>query len=540
MIKDNILLSVQNLSVGFKNTQTNITKIVVEDLSFDLEKGKTLALVGESGSGKSVSAFSILKLLPYPVATHPTGAILFHDKGHTTDLLTLKDKDLNAIRGIKIGMVFQEPLSALNPLRTVFEQISEPLFIHGLTTKKEAKDNVIHLLEMVDFKEGKDKLNAYPHQLSGGQRQRVMIAQALSCNPQILIADEPTTALDVTIQASIIELLKDLSKKNNMSILLISHDLHMVKKMADSVCVMKQGNLVETNSTKEIFENPQNDYTKMLIESEPKGSPKPIKNNAPTLLETNQIVVEFKKQSFNLFQKNTPFLAVNGIDLTIKQGETLGIVGESGSGKTSLMFAILRLLPFKGSVIFNGQDLSLLDKKNLRHLRKDIQVIFQDPFGALNPRLTIQQIIEEGLGIHFPELNEAEKQSFVLSILKDVYLNEDVLTRYPHEFSGGQRQRISLARSLILKPKLLCLDEPTSALDRSIQAEILDLLKALQEKYQLSYLFVTHDLAVIRSISHRLIVMKNGKIVEQGQTEEIILNPKNNYTQNLFAAAFNH
>ncbi|CAO5674586.1 MAG: putative ABC transporter ATP-binding protein YejF [Holosporales bacterium] len=538
MTQNNVLLSVQNLSVGFKNPISQDERIVVNDVSFDLLKGKTLALVGESGSGKSVTAFSILKLLPYPIAYHPNGKIMLHLKESNVDLLTQSEKQLNAIRGLKVGMIFQEPLSALNPLHTLFQQISEPLFIHGLTSKKDAQDKVVELLDMVDFKDGKDKLNSYPHQLSGGQRQRVMIAQALSCRPEILIADEPTTALDVTIQASIVELLKKLSHQNDMSILLISHDLHMVKKMADTVCVMQRGKIVETNTAKELFQDPKHDYTKMLIESEPKGQPMPLKEDSKVMLSTQKITVEFENKSFNFFKNKPNFVAVNSIDLNLKEGETLGIVGESGSGKTSLMFAILKLLPYTGDVIFNGQNFNKITKKQLQNLRKDIQVIFQDPFGALNPRLTIEQIIGEGLLIHFSHLNEEERKKEIIAILNDVCLTEDVLTRYPHEFSGGQRQRISIARSLILKPKLLILDEPTSALDRSIQAEVLDLFKKLQEKYTLSYLFVTHDLTVIKAISHRLIVMKNGSIVEQGATQDIIKNPQHPYTKNLFQSVF--
>jgi microcin C transport system ATP-binding protein len=529
-----VLLSVKNLSIGFKNQGHDAC--VVEDVSFNLEAGKTLALVGESGSGKSITAFSILGLLPYPVAYHPNGSISYHEDGKTFELLNQSDHFLNQFRGKKIGMVFQEPLSALNPLHTIFQQISEPLFIHEHIAKSDAVDCVIDLLEKVDFKEGKDKLNAYPHQLSGGQRQRVMIAQALACNPKILIADEPTTALDVSIQASIIDLLKSLSQERNMSILLISHDLHMVKKMADDVCVMKKGQIVEKGLVKTVFNTPQVPYTKLLIDAEPKGSPQPILKASPIILDASNISVHFGKKS--LFKKYIPFKAVDNISLTLKKGETLGIVGESGSGKTTLMLAILKLIKCEGRIVFEGDDLQDFSTKQMRSIRNNLQVIFQDPFGSLNPRLTILQIIEEGLKIHMPSMTKEEREQAVEDILHDISLPKDILTRYPHEFSGGQRQRISLARSLILKPNLLALDEPTSALDRSIQAEILDLLKNLQEKYNLSYLFISHDLSVIKALSHRIIVMKNGKIIEQGETEKILSAPQAMYTKKLLNAAF--
>lgn len=532
----NCLLQIKNLSVGF-----NIEKeqnIFLQDVSFTLYKGETLALVGESGSGKTLSALSILGLLPYPIAFHPSGSVKLFKENNEYELLNKDENYLRQFRGVDIGMVFQEPQSALNPLHTVGQQVSEPLIIHGIMKKKDAFDYAVQLLEDVELKNATSFLKCYPHQLSGGQRQRVMIAQALACKPSILIADEPTTALDVTIQAGIIELLKKLSKTYDMATLLISHDLQMVQRLANDVCIMKNGRIVESGRCIDIFSQPKNPYTKKLLECMPSDYIDSLAKLAPKILSAENISVSYwKKNLFPFLKKEKPY-AVKNATLTLKEGETLGIVGESGSGKTSLLFAILNLLNHEGKVFFKEQDIQSITSKEMRALRRNIQVIFQDPFGALNPRLTIREIIEEGLVVHFPDSTLLEKEQKILDVLKDVQLTADILNRYPHEFSGGQRQRISIARSVILKPSLLALDEPTSALDRSIQKEILDMLKSLQEKYKLSYLFVSHDLAVVRSLSHRMIVMKDGKIIEEGKTQNILQNPKHDYTKKLFQAAF--
>lgn len=534
IMSDSVILSVQDLDIAFKN-QIGQDIHVVKDLSFNLVKGRTLALVGESGSGKSISAFSIMGLLPYPVAHHPKGSILYHDANQTFELLNQHENVLNQFRGKKIGMIFQEPLSALNPLHTIEQQIGEPLAIHTTLTKAQIKDKVRSLLDMVEFKDA--NIYAYPHQLSGGQRQRVMIAQALACDPDILIADEPTTALDVTIQAGIIDLLKRLCQTKNMATLLISHDLHMVKKLADDVCVMQKGRCIESGPSTHVLSTPQHPYTKSLIDAEPKGKPHPLQKSAKTILSAQNITVGYeRKKFFSLFNKDY-FYAVKDISLSLKEGETIGIIGESGSGKTTLGFALLKLINATGQIAFEGKDLNTLTTKQIRPLRAQMQVVFQDPFGALNPRLTVKQIIEEGLSVHEPHLFEDEKQDRLRCILDDVHLDQDCLNRFPHEFSGGQRQRMSIARSLILKPRVLILDEPTSALDRSIQADVLALLKRLQEKYTLSYLFISHDISVVRSISHRMIVMKNGTIVEQGDTENLIHNPQTDYLKLLLTAS---
>jgi microcin C transport system ATP-binding protein len=536
MNNKNCLLQVKNLSVGF-----NVGKeqnIFLQDVSFTLYKGETLALVGESGSGKTLSALSILGLLPYPLAFHPSGSVILFKENNAYELLNKEENYLTQFRGVDIGMVFQEPQSALNPLHTVVQQVSEPLIIHGLMKKKDAFDYVVQLLEDVELKNATSFLKCYPHQLSGGQRQRVMIAQALACKPSILIADEPTTALDVTIQAGIIELLKKLSKFYDMATLLISHDLQMVQKLANDVCIMQNGRIVESGSCIDIFSQPKNSYTKKLLESRPSGYVDSLDNSASEILSAENVSVSYAKKNLFSFLSNEKPYVVKNATLMLKEGETLGIVGESGSGKTSLLFALLNLIKHEGQVFFKSQNIQSIARKEMRALRRNIQVIFQDPFGALNPRLTIREIIEEGLIVHFPKSTSLENEEKILDILKDVQLSGDILNRYPHEFSGGQRQRISIARAVILKPSLLALDEPTSALDRSIQKEVLDMLKSLQEKYRLSYLFVSHDLAVVRSLSHRMIVMKEGRIIEEGKTQNILQNPQHDYTKKLFQAAF--
>jgi microcin C transport system ATP-binding protein len=526
------LLNVINLSVHFK-TQTK-TFHAVDGVSFTIKKGETLALVGESGSGKSVSALSILKLLPYPLASHPTGKILFEGK----DLLQLSENELQHIRGNRIGMIFQEPMTSLNPLHTLEKQIAEVLILHKGWKFEQCRPRILELLDLVGFKDGAERLSAYPHQLSGGQRQRVMIAMALAAEPDLLIADEPTTALDVTTQARILDLLQSLQKKLNLSLLFITHDLDIVRKMAHSVCVMKQGHIVEAATTKELFSNPQHPYTRELMASQPKGDPVPFNEGNPQILKIHDLRVEFPIKK-GLLQRTVGYVhAVQGASFSLKQGETIGVVGESGSGKTTLAFAILRLQSSTGEIKFKETDLERLKGRAVRPFRRHIQVVFQDPFSSLSPRLTVDEIIGEGLSVHEVAKSKTEHEGLIVKAMKDVRLDPSTRFRYPHEFSGGQRQRIAIARALVLSPELLILDEPTSALDRAVQSEVLDLLKSLQEKYQLTYLFISHDLKVIKSIAHQLVVMKSGKIVEQGSASEIFARPQHDYTKTLLKAAF--
>lgn len=528
------LLQVHQLSVHFRSPNQAPVE-AVNQVSFSLDQGETLALVGESGSGKSVSALSILGLLPYPLASHPSGSILFEGQ----ELLNVPEATLRKFRGHDIGMIFQEPMTALNPLHTIEKQIAEPLIIHKGMTKFQAKERVIELLKLVGFPDGVHRLNAYPHQLSGGQRQRVMIAMALACEPKLLIADEPTTALDVTIQASILELISQLQKQFKMGLLLISHDLGMVAKMAQKVAVMRNGKIVEQGSTKQVLTKPKHAYTKHLIESEPKGHPAPVRPKAKQILNTQDLYVTYKGQRKSWFTRGSQDVrAVDGVSFSLAAGETIGIVGESGSGKSTLAYAVLRLIDSEGHINFCGTDLHHLSRKALRPMRQQMQIIFQDPFSSLNPRLSIGQIVAEGLEIHQKQLGKEAIEKEVKSILEEVGLPHNAHNRYPHEFSGGQRQRIAIARALILKPKLLILDEPTSALDRSIQAEMIELLRGLQERYQLAYLFISHDLKVVRAMSHRIMVMKEGKIVEDEPTEKLFTMPKKAYTKSLIQASF--
>jgi microcin C transport system ATP-binding protein len=525
------LLVVKDLSVRFKN-QGLPAADVVHKVSFSLEQGKTLAIVGESGSGKSITALSIMGLLPYPVASHPSGSIQFNG----VELLNQGEDFLRPYRGGQIGMVFQEPMTALNPLHTIDRQIAESLIIHKHLTAKQARPRVIELLHLVGFADGANRLDAYPHQLSGGQRQRVMIAMALACEPKLLIADEPTTALDVMVQAGIINLIKSLQRQFEMGLLLISHDLNMVAQIADTIAVMQQGKIVEQGNSQQILKNPQHPYTQKLMAADPSGTPL----TAPqpeTVLRADHLTVHFNQPPKWFWQKPPVFQAVQDVTLDLKRGETLGIVGESGSGKTTLAYALLRLLPSTGKIVFCGHRLDTLTMKQLRPLRKHLQLIFQDPFSSLNPRLSIQQIVAEGLEVH-SSLSPSEIEQAVISILQEVGLPESTRHRYPHEFSGGQRQRVAIARALILKPDILVLDEPTSALDRSIQADVVGLLRSLQAAHNLSYLFISHDLKVIKAMSHRILVMKGGQVVEQGPTEQIIAAPQSEYAQNLMAAAF--
>jgi len=528
------LLQVNQLSVHFHNPNHPPSE-AVKNVSFSLKQGETLALVGESGSGKSVSALSILGLLPYPMASHPTGSILFEGQ----ELLNAPEPTLRKVRGHDIGMIFQEPMTALNPLHTLEKQIAEPLLIHKGMTKAQARERVIELLHLVGFGDGVSRLEAYPHQLSGGQRQRVMIAMALACEPKLLIADEPTTALDVTIQASILDLIAHLQKKFQMGLLLISHDLGMVAKIAKNIAVMRQGEIVEQGATARVLKRPQHPYTQHLIKAEPSGHPAPVAPDAPPVLKAKDIYVTFKGQKKSWFSRGSADVkAVNGVSFSLVAGETLGIVGESGSGKSTLAYAVLRLVASQGQIHFCGTGLQNLSQRNVRPLRPQMQIIFQDPFSSLNPRLSVGQIVAEGLEVHQKHLGKETIDGQVQAILQEVGLEREARHRYPHEFSGGQRQRIAIARALILRPKLLILDEPTSALDRSIQAEVIDLLRRLQQRYQLAYLFISHDLKVVRSMSHHILVMKGGQVVEEGETEALFTKPQTPYTQSLIRAAF--
>ena len=526
------LVRVEDLSVTFRNGD-NVTE-AVRHVSFDIKKGETVALVGESGSGKTVTALSILRLLPYPSATHPSGAISF--KGE--DVLALPPEALRRIRGNQISMIFQEPMTSLNPLHTIEQQIAEILKIHRGMSDRAARARVLDLLEKVGIDDPKGRLSAYPHQLSGGQRQRVMIAMALANEPDLLIADEPTTALDVTIQAQILDLLLALKDEFNMGMLLITHDLGIVRKMADRVCVMNNGEIVERGVTRDIFSNPQHPYTKHLLASEPKGSPPPADASAPVILEAKDLKVWFPIRRGFLRQIVGYIKAVDGVDLAVQEGQTLGVVGESGSGKTTLGHALLRLVSSEGPIVYLGSRIDGLDSKAMRPLRRDMQIVFQDPYGSLSPRLSVSQIIEEGLLIQQPGLKREERRERVSQALREVGLDPALQDRYPHEFSGGQRQRIAIARALVLEPKFLILDEPTSALDVSVQAQIVDLLRELQRKHRLAYVFLSHDLKVVRALANSIIVMRNGKVVEQGTAQDVFAKPKTDYTKALLAAAF--
>ena len=526
------LVRVEDLSVSFGSGAHET--LAVRNVSFDIKKGETVALVGESGSGKTVTALSILRLLPYPAASHPSGAIYF--KGE--DVIPLAPGNLRHIRGNQISMIFQEPMTSLNPLHTIEQQIAEVLKIHRGMSDRAARARVLDLLNKVGIDDPEGRLASYPHQLSGGQRQRVMIAMALANEPDLLIADEPTTALDVTIQAQILDLLLALKDEFNMAMLLITHDLGIVRKMADRVCVMHNGEIVEHGETGAIFDHPKHPYTKHLIASEPKGSPPPADASAPVILETKGLKVWFPIRRGFLRQIVGYIKAVDGVDLAVQQGQTLGVVGESGSGKTTLGLALLRLISSEGPIVYLGDHIDGLDSKAMRPYRRDMQIVFQDPYGSLSPRLSISQIIEEGLLIQQPGLSRNERRERVSQVLREVGLDPALQDRYPHEFSGGQRQRIAIARALVLEPKFLILDEPTSALDVSVQAQIVDLLRELQRKHKLAYVFISHDLKVVRALANSIIVMRNGKVVEQGAAQEVFANPKTDYTKALLEAAF--
>jgi microcin C transport system ATP-binding protein len=526
------LIKVEDLSVDFRGGG-KVTH-AVKHVSFDIGRAETVALVGESGSGKTVTALSILKLLPYPSASHPSGKIWF--KGE--NLMTLRDSGLRAIRGNKISMIFQEPMTSLNPLHTIEQQVGEVLKIHRGLSDRAARARVLDLLDKVGIDDPKGRLASYPHQLSGGQRQRVMIAMALANEPDLLIADEPTTALDVTIQAQILDLLAKLKDEFHMAMLLITHDLGIVRKMADRVCVMTSGEIVERGPTQQIFASPQHPYTKHLLASEPKGAPPPANAKAVTILEAKDLKVWFPIKRGFLRSIVGYIKAVDGIDLAVKEGQTLGVVGESGSGKTTLGLALLRLVSSEGPIVYLGNRIDSYDSKRMRPLRRHMQIVFQDPYGSLSPRLSVGQIIEEGLVIQNHGLSQDERNARVARALKEVGLDPAWRDRYPHEFSGGQRQRIAIARALVLEPKFLILDEPTSALDVSVQAQIVDLLRELQKKHKLAYLFISHDLKVVRALANSIIVLRHGKVVEEGPARTVFAKPKTDYTKALLAAAF--
>jgi len=526
------LLSVEDLHVSFQMRDRIIE--AVKGVSFTLNPHETVALVGESGSGKSVTALSILQLLPYPKALHPSGHVYFQDH----DLVGEKEKYLRHVRGNKIAMIFQEPMTSLNPLHSVEKQISEVLQVHKGLNGTAARTRCIELLEMAGFKDGEARLQAYPHQLSGGQRQRVMIAMALACEPQILIADEPTTALDVTIQAQILDLLKKLQKKLGMALLLITHDLGIVRKMADRVVVMKDGFMVEQGDMETIFTNPTSPYTRHLINSIPKKEAPPVSPEEHELLKVENLKVYFDIREGLFRRKVSEIRAVDDVSLTLKEGHTLGIVGESGSGKTTLALALLQLEKSSGNILFQNRNIQGISRKKMRPLRRELQIVFQDPYGSLSPRMSVGQIIAEGLTIHGLAHTPESRELLVIQALMEVGLDPDVRNRYPHEFSGGQRQRIAIARAVVLKPKLIVLDEPTSALDRSVQVDIVDLLRRLQSFHKIAFLFISHDLSVVKAMSHDVIVMRHGKIVEKGGAEQIFTSPQEPYTKKLIKAAF--
>ena len=529
---DGPLLQVRGLDVMFCSG-AGVTH-AVKGATFDIQRGKTLALVGESGSGKSVTALSILQLLPYPVASHPNGSILFDGE----EMLGASDRHLRSVRGNRISMIFQEPVTSLNPLHSIGRQVAEAIMLHRAFPKAKAYRRAEELFELVALGETAKRLKAYPHEFSGGQRQRVMIAMALACEPDLLIADEPTTALDVTVQAEILWLLDDLQTRLGMAMLMITHDLNIVRHMADDVCVMNSGEIVEAGATAQIFENPRHEYTKHLLSAEPKGDPLAIDAAAAEVMACEDLKVYFPIKSGVLRSTRGYVKALDGVTISVREGQTVGVVGESGSGKTTLGMALLRLERSAGPIRFQGADIQGRNFKQMLPLRQSMQVVFQDPYGSLSPRLSIGQIVEEGLKVHAPEKGRAGRRVLIREVLEEVGLDPDSQDRYPHEFSGGQRQRVSIARALVLKPRLIVLDEPTSALDMSVQAQIIDLLRDLQRRHGLAYLFISHDLKVIRAISHEVVVLRGGKVMEQGPAKQIFEAPRHEYTRKLMAAAF--
>jgi microcin C transport system ATP-binding protein len=534
MIPESPLLDVHDLSATF-DVGGGRTFTAVDRVSFKLQKGETLALVGESGSGKSVTALSVLQLLPYPIAKHPSGSSV-RFKGD--ELIGASERNLRGIRGNRIAMIFQEPMTSLNPLHTIEKQIGETLRIHKGMSGEAARARIVELLRLVGLgAQAEKRLDAFPHQLSGGQRQRVMIAMALANEPDLLIADEPTTAVDVTIQAQLLKLLRELQERLGMAMLFITHDLNIVRKLAHRICVMQQGKIVETGSVEDVFASPQHEYTRHLLAAEPKGDPAPPPPDARTVLSARDLRVWFPIKA-GVFRNTVGHVkAVDGIDVVVKEGHTLGVVGESGSGKTTLGLALLRLESSQGTIEFDGRAIQNLRPSELRPLRKEMQIVFQDPFGSLSPRLSVGEIVEEGLRIHNIG-NADEREAMIVDVLREVRLDPETRHRYPHEFSGGQRQRIAIARALVLKPRLVILDEPTSALDMSVQAQIVDLLRELQEKYRLAYLFISHDLRVVRALADEVMVLKDGKVAERGSAAQIFDSPREPYTRALMAAAF--
>jgi microcin C transport system ATP-binding protein len=527
------LLEVADLSVAFR--QGSRDTLAVDRVSFEIKKGETVALVGESGSGKSVTALSVLKLLPYPSAHHPSGSIRF--KGQ--ELLDLPEDKIRHVRGNDITIIFQEPMTSLNPLHMIEKQIGEILLLHQGLTGAAARTRTIELLTQVGIPEAETRLASYPHQLSGGQRQRVMIAMALANEPDLLIADEPTTALDVTVQAQILSLLKELQRRLGMAMLFITHDLGIVRKLADTVCVMKEGKIVETGPVERVFTAPEHPYTRALLAAEPKPDPAPINADAPVVVETKDLKVWFPIKRGVMRRVVGHIKAVDGVSIAVRQGETLGIVGESGSGKTTLGLAILRLVSSDGPIVFLGSTIAGLTFRQMRPFRLHMQIVFQDPYGSLSPRMSVSDIIEEGLWVHHPKLTRAQREERVVQALRDVGLDPETRFRYPHEFSGGQRQRIAVARAIVLEPTFVMLDEPTSALDMLIQAQIVELLRALQKRRNLTYMFISHDLRVVAALASRLVVMRHGKVVEEGAAAELFARPRSDYTRALLAAAFN-
>ncbi|HMN84685.1 MAG TPA: ABC transporter ATP-binding protein [Bauldia sp.] len=525
------LLSVRDLGVAFR--QGGATTVAVDGVSFDIARGETLALVGESGSGKSVTALSVMKLLP-PGGTVTGGRILFKGK----DLLSVGERELQAVRGNDIGIVFQEPMTSLNPLHTIERQVGEILKIHQGMSDQAARKRVLELLDEVGIRDAESRLGAYPHQLSGGQRQRVMIAMALANEPDLFIADEPTTALDVTVQAQILELLRTLQKRTGMAMLFITHDLGIVRKVAQRVCVMTKGKIVEQGATEAIFAAPQHPYTRHLLAAEPKGDPPKSDPSAPVVMSADDLKVWFPIKRGFMRRVVGHIKAVDGVDVAVRRGQTLGVVGESGSGKTTLGLALMRLISSQGRIVFLGKEIDGRNFKEMRPLRSDMQIVFQDPYGSLSPRMSVAEIVGEGLQVHAPSLSAAERDRKVAKALSEVGLDPETRHRYPHEFSGGQRQRIAVARAMVLEPKFVMLDEPTSALDMSVQAQVVDLLRDLQRRHDLAYLFISHDLKVVKALANDLIVMRNGKVVEHGPAEKVFARPESDYTRALLAAAF--
>ena len=531
-MSESALLEVRDLSVNFGRGDKAVH--AVRNVSFEIARGETLALVGESGSGKSVTALSVLQLLPYPVASHPTGSIRFQGR----ELVGAPARELLDVRGNRVSMIFQEPMTSLNPLHTIERQVNEVLILHKGLNRQAARQRTLELLEQVGIPDAANRLDAYPHQLSGGQRQRVMIAMALANEPDLLIADEPTTALDVTIQAQILKLLKSLQARYGMALLFITHDLGIVRKMADRVCVMTQGRIVEQGPVAQVFDAPQHSYTQHLLSAEPKGRPVVGDPAAPELLRLDDLKVHFPIKRGVLRRTVGHVKAVDGVSLSLKEGHTIGLVGESGSGKTTLGLAALRLEGSQGGIVFDGKNLQSLAQRELRPMRKQMQIVFQDPFSSLSPRMSVGEIVGEGLQVHRIG-SEAERTRMIDQALDEVGLDPATRERYPHEFSGGQRQRISIARALVLKPRFIVLDEPTSALDMSVQAQIVDLLRDLQTRHKLAYLFISHDLKVVRALADEVIVLRHGKVVERGPARQIFETPQTPYTQALIAAAFN-